>query len=259
MRNPFRPQPIDDPIAGRLAAQIGLHDLAEQAHEEAVGIARLIGAPQSLADALTFAGSFRVERSDLAGARARLEEAVDLARQVGSDSETFGTAALALGELERFEGNWSRAQSLSEASLAIARRNGDLRRIATNLNNLIMSSTAQGRTDGVREMLLEAMAIGEHVTVVYGRVLPLMLCAALAALQGDWERSARYEGAARFQFIHLGWPLDDPADRVYLESFSARTRAALGDVAFERAREAGRALPLDEALRQVRQYLSEEP
>ena len=62
--------------------------------------------------------------------------------------------------------------------------------------------------------------------VVYGRVLPLTLCAALATLEGDWERSARYEGAARFQFVQLGWPLDDPADRAYLESFSSRTRAA---------------------------------
>jgi len=121
-----------------------------------------------------------------------------------------------------------------------------------------MSSTAQRRTDGVREMLLEAMALGEHVTVVYGRVFPLMLCAALAALEGEWERSARYEGAARFHFIQLGWPLDDPADRAYLESFSSRTRAALGDVAFEKAREAGRSLPLEETLRQVQQYLSQE-
>jgi len=243
-------------IAGRLAAQLGLHDLAEQAHEEAVGIARLIGAPQALADALTFAGTFHLERGDPAGTRAQMQEALDLAQQVGSESETFGTAAMALGELERFEGHWSRAQALSEASLAIARRNGDLRRVATNLYNLVMSSTAQRRTDGVRDRLLEAMVLAEHVSVVYARVFPLMLCAALAALQGDWERSARYEGAARFQFIRLGWPLDDPADRAYLEDFSARTRAALGDVAFERARAAGRALPLDEALRQVRQYLS---
>ena len=95
------------------------------------------------------------------------------------------------------------------------------------------------------------------MTVVYSQVIPLMLCAALAALEGDWERSARYEGTARLQFIQLGWPLDDPADRTYLESFSSRTRAALGDIAFEQARESGRSLPLHEMLRQVQQYLSQ--
>ena len=242
-------------IAGRLTAQLGLQDAAERAHEEAIGIARRIGAPQMLADALTWAGCLRVERGDLAGARSLMEEAFEWARQVGSDSEALGTAALALSELERFEGHWRRAEELAEASLAIARHKGDLRRIASNLTNLIMSATAQRRSEGVREMLLEVMALGEHVTVVYGQVVPLMLCAALAGLECDWERSARYEGAARFHFIRLGWLLDNPADRAYLEALSARTRAALGDVAYERAREAGRALPLDEALRQVRQYL----
>ena len=93
--------------------------------------------------------------------------------------------------------------------------------------------------------------------VVYGRVLPLTLCAALATLEGDWERSARYEGAARFQFVQLGWywmiqrtgPTWSP---------SALGPERLGDVAFEQAREAGRSLPLHEMLRQVQQYLSQE-
>jgi non-specific serine/threonine protein kinase len=246
-------------IAGRLSGQIGLHDLAAQAHEEAVAIARQEGAPLHLAEALTWAGVFHLERGKLVVARAQMEEALDSARDLGSDSEAFGAAALALGELERFEGNWSRARALAEASLAIARQKRDLRRIATNLYNLVMSATAQGRTEGVREMLREAMTLGEHVTVVYARVFPLMLCAALAALQGDWERAARYEGAARFQFIELGWTLDDPADRAYLESLSSRTREALGDAAFERAREGGRSLALDEALREVQQYLDRLP
>ena len=57
-----------------------------------------------------------------------------------------------------------------------------------------------------------------------------------------WERSARFEGAARFHFARLGWPLD-ATDRAYVESFSTRTRAALGDAAFERLRAAGGALP----------------
>jgi len=242
-------------ISGRLSAQVGLHDLAREAHEEAVGMARRIGAPQALAEALTWAGVFRVERGDLAGARARMEEALDLARRVGSDSEAFGAAALALGELERFEGHWDRARPLAEASLAIARRQGDLRRIATNLYNLMMIATAQGRTGGLRDMLLEAMALGEEVTVVYARGFPSMLCAALASLHGDWEQAARCEGAARARFLQLGWALDDPADRAWLESFSARIRAALGDAAYEEARDAGGALPADEALREVREYL----
>ena len=52
--------------------------------------------------------------------------------------------------------------------------------------------------------------------------------------------------------VELGWPLYNPADKAYLEAFSSQTRRALGNVAFERAREAGRAMPLDEVFREVR-------
>ena len=244
-------------IAGQLGGQLGLHDQARKMHDEAIDIARRDGDPEELADALNGSGQTRVEQGDLAGARTQIEESLKLATQVGTDSQTFGTAALMLGELERLEGNWIRAQSLYEASLSIARRQGDARRIATNLNNLVMNSIALARSDGVREMLVEAMQHGQQVSIVYGPVFPLMLCAGLATLRGDWEVAARFEGAARFHFAELQWPLD-PADRAYLESLSSRTRTALGDSGFGRAREAGRALALDEALAQVRQYLSDQ-
>jgi len=96
------------------------------------------------------------------------------------------------------------------------------------------------------------------MTVSYQRLFPLILCAGLAALRGDWERSARFEGVATFHIAQLGWPLDPP-DRAYVESLSNRTRAALGDAAFERLHATARGLPLEEALAQMRQYLREEP
>jgi hypothetical protein len=199
-----------------------------------------------------------IERADLVGARVRLEEALAFSRAVGTDSESFGNAANALGELERLEGNWPTAQSLYEAAFAQARRQGDLRRIGVGLNNLIMTAIAQGNTTGISERLLELLALDEESTVSYGRLFPLILCAGLAALQGDWERSAQFEGAATFHLAQLGWPLDS-ADKADVESFSARTRNALGDSAFEAARASGRNLSLDEALNELRQWLRRAP
>ena len=244
--------------AGRLGARIGLYEQAMQSHEEATAIAREIGTPEVLADALTFSGMSCTEQADLVGARVRIEEAAVLSRQLGTGSEQFGKAALALGELERLEGNWTRAQSWYEAALAQARQQGDLRLIGSGLHNLIMTSLAQGNTTGVRERLLESVAVSEELTVSYQRLFPLILCAGLAALRGDWERSARFEGVATFHIAQLGWPLDPP-DRAYVESLSNRTRAALGDAAFERLHATARGLPLEEALAQMRQYLREEP
>jgi predicted ATPase/DNA-binding winged helix-turn-helix (wHTH) protein len=242
--------------AGRLGARIGLHDEAARAHGEAVAIAREIAAPGVMADALTFAGMSCLEQGDNAGARVRLEEALMLARQLGIASEPFGKAALGLGELERIEGNWTRAQSLYEAALAQARQQGDVRLIGSGLHNLVMTALAQGKTEGVRERLLQVEALNREFNVApYQRVFPLLLCAGLAALRGDWERSARFEGAAMFHFAQLKWPLD-PADRVYVESFRRRTRAALGPADLERSLAIGRGLTIDEALEQMRQYLN---
>jgi hypothetical protein len=55
---------------------------------------------------------------------------------------------------------------------------------------------------------------------------------------------------------HVG---GDPADKAYVKSVSARTRAALGDARFEQLLATGRELALDEALAQMQQYLEEEP
>jgi hypothetical protein len=144
---------------------------------------------------------------------------------------------------------------LYQASLAQAKRQGDLRRIGNNLLNLIMTAIAQGRTAGVQELLLESVAVNQETLSL--RAYPLILCAGLAALRGDWERSARFEGAARFQVAQLGWPLE-ATDKAFVESFSARTRAALGDLAFERSLALGQELSVEEAVAQMLQYLAEE-
>jgi tetratricopeptide (TPR) repeat protein len=244
--------------AGRLGARIGRFSEAMQAHDEAVRIAREIGAPDVMADALTFSGLSRVEQGDLRGARALMEEALALAHQIGRRSEVFGKAAIAVGELERIEGNLSRAQSLYEASLAQARHQGDLRLIASGIANLVMTTLATGSTTGVREYLLEVLGLTDELPTVYAGVFPLMVCAGFAAQQGDWEQSALFEGAATFHFDRLGWPLD-PADRIHMQTFSARTRTALGEAEFERLRALGQALPLQEALERMQQYLTQVP
>jgi predicted ATPase/DNA-binding winged helix-turn-helix (wHTH) protein len=246
--------------AGNLGGRMRRFEQAMQAHDEAIAIARELGAPELLAETLTRSGSTRVEQGDLVGARLQLEEALGLSQQVGIESEPFGRAALALGELERLEGHWVRAESLYEASLSYARQQGDAHLMGFGLVDLVMTAMAQGRTAGVRERLIEAAALYEQTFAInrYGRLFVLILCAGLAALRGDWELAARFEGAATFHFAQLEWPLDPP-DRAYVQSVSARARAALGDAAFERALAQGRALSLDDALAQMRKYLNEHP
>jgi len=242
---------------GRFAVNIGMYDQGMQAHDEAIDIAREIGAREILADALAMSGLSRIEAGDPVGGRVQIEEAFGLSQEVGTESEAFRRAAVALGEVERLEGNWTRAESLYEAALAQARLRGDLRAIAITLTVLLMNAIAQGKTAGVRERLLELVAVNEGLSTNFERLFLLILCAGLAALRGHWEQSARFEGVASFHFAQQEWPLN-PADKAYVESLTARTRAALGDAAFERLRAAGRRTSLGEAFAQMWQYLKEE-
>jgi hypothetical protein len=56
----------------------------------------------------------------------------------------------------------------------------------------------------------------------------------------------------------LGWSLE-AADKAFVDSFSARTRDALGDAAFDAAQASGRNLSFDEALNELRQWLQDAP
>jgi hypothetical protein len=74
----------------------------------------------------------------------------------------------------------------------------------------------------------------------------LRLVAALAAAQGEPERSARLLGAAEALRDAIGTPVD-PADRADDERNVSAVRARLGEEAFEAAWAAGRAMTPDQA------------
>jgi predicted ATPase/DNA-binding winged helix-turn-helix (wHTH) protein len=244
--------------AGRLGARAGLRAQAMQAHRESIAIGREICATDLLATALTDLGVACLEQGDLADARAPMEEALSLARQLGSESDVFGSAATALGELERLEGRWTEARSLYEVSLAQARRTGHLRGILSNLHNLAMTAIVQGRVASARELVIESIECQDERVTSNVRMFPPLLCAGLAAGLGQWQRSARFEGAAIFHFAQVGWPLE-PADRAFADAISARTREALGAAAYEAARASGRDLTLGEVLAEMQQWLRDEP
>jgi hypothetical protein len=181
-----------------------------------------------------------------------------LAQKSGAASFELRFAANALGELERLEGHWAAARSLYEVALAAARQQGDPISISTNLSNLAITAMAQGHVTGTRELLIESFKVLDERTTEHMPMIVLLWCAGLAALLGRWQQSARFEGAARLHLARLGWSLE-AADKAFVDSFSARTRDALGDAAFDAAQANGRNLSFDEALNELRQWLQDAP
>jgi predicted ATPase/DNA-binding winged helix-turn-helix (wHTH) protein len=244
-------------LMGRLGSRIGLYAQVRRELDESVAIAREIGRIGLLASALSNLGGVYHEQGNLAGARAALEEALPLARDPEAGSAVFGKTAILLGELERAEGNWAPAQSLYEEALADVRRRGDLSSIRACLNNLAMVAIAQGQVANAHERLIEAIVL-DDLNIGYARMIPLLICAGLEAVQERWQQSARFEAAATFHLVRLGWPLD-PADKAFVDSFRTRTREALGHETFDAAQASGRALKFDEALIELHQWLQDAP
>ena len=244
--------------AGRLGGRVGEYAQAKQALDEAIGIARELGAKEMLATSLWTLGGLFMEQRDLASARAPLEEALALARKVSVDSYAFERVSTGMGELERLEGHWEAARSHYEVSLALARKHGRPRGVWANLQNLVMAAIAQGDVTRTGDWLREYLASVDGSGVNYGYMNLLLCCAGIAAVQGQWQQAARFEAAATFHNAQMNWPLD-PADQAFADALHDRIRAALSDEAFEAEQIAGHALSFDEAVNEVRNWLQTAP
>jgi hypothetical protein len=121
-----------------------------------------------------------------------------------------------------------------------------------------MTAMAQGQVAGARELVIESMRLQDELAFSWGPMILLFLCAGLAAVQGQWQRSARFEGAAIFLLARTGRRLV-AGDKVFVDSISTRTREALGDVGYETARAAGRDPTVEEVLTEVQVWLLDAP
>ena len=74
-------------------------------------------------------------------------------------------------------------------------------------------------------------------------------------MREDWERGARLYGAAEAQTLRTGIRRD-PADEAFLQPMARGARAALGETGFKPAEASGRALHFEQAIADVRAWLS---
>ncbi|GIW05659.1 MAG: hypothetical protein KatS3mg060_0464 [Dehalococcoidia bacterium] len=271
--------------AGILALWQGETVAARQMLEEAIAIQRSLGGGTSLADALFSRGVLAVSVGDRVAARAFLLEAAALFHETGDT--WFETGALMqLGNVDLADGNLAGAQRVVQQALGLAVSVGDDWATASVLQNLGEIARAAGRLDEAERHYLEsqanyerfgapldlarvhhclafiALARGEtsrarilfreslqqHRTygVRRGVVEALLGLACVAAAEGQVVAAARAIGSAGAELEALGiswWP----ADQVELDRWWPRIVAALGEEAAAEA-DAGRALPLDEAI-----------
>jgi tetratricopeptide (TPR) repeat protein len=184
--------------------------------------------------------------NEVGRAEALYEEAL-VAAEEGGYAVQVAMLIMRLGILSRQRGDYDRAGALCAEALDRFRALGSSANVGITLNHLGVIERERGEYGRAAERLRESLTI-----FVRGGIRHLVAdnfeeLAGIATATGREERAARLLGAAEALREELGLPLS-PADSPAVEATAAAARAALGDEAFEAARAAGRALPLERAV-----------
>lgn len=240
--------------AGQLGCFMGRYAEAQSYLEESLAIAREIGNKERIAMALQPLALAFLGQGDAAAARRRLDEALILARELGNRRE-IAAALNALAQLDRMQEKLESAEALYEEVVTLARELEDRGSVAIGLLNLAMVSIGCAAGERAQGMLLEVLAICEETgSKEVGQSL-LDVCAGLAALREEWERAARFYGAAAAQTERTGLRRD-PTDEAFIAPLISKAGVALGEASYPAKESDGRALSYQEAMAEARAWLA---
>ena len=143
---------------------------------------------------------------------------------------------------------------LFEEALALTRELDDRESTCIHLSNLARAMVDRGTGDRAHGLLIEGLTIAREIGSTRGDGYVVEVTAGLAVSRQAWDAAARFYGAVQARFAEIGLRRT-PADDAFLESQIVKAREALGDEAFTTAEAAGRALPNEQMLDEVRAWL----
>ena len=241
-------------LSGHMLSYRGLDAEALAQYQKSVALGRSGGFDALLARALSRTGYAYLSTHDLQAARTYLEEAYALGTRVTAECARVNIAANSLAELERLEGNIDAALALYEGELRTVRELGDRLSTMIGLNNLSMIAVVKHDHSRARTMLLESLAISDELRSRRGRLVVMEVCAGLAASLKQWPLTPRFDGAADIHTVQMGRRRDLP-DVAFLAPLVDQAKSALGQVEYDAALAAGRALSYDDAVAEMRKWL----
>jgi predicted ATPase/class 3 adenylate cyclase len=223
---------------------------ARAALEEALAILRLQdgGGKASLARVLLNLGALASGQGDTVLARSRFEESLAAYRSL-SNERGIAMALGNLGNIASAQGDLSRARSLHEECLAVLGRVGDRRGIAIAYSNLGQVARQQCDYGAARAAQQEALRIAQELGDPGGIARGLEHLADVACRRRP-HQAARLLAAAAVLREAIGAPLS-AQERPIRERLLGAVRAALGEAALDAAWDAGRTMPLEQAIAQA--------
>ena len=241
---------------GRALASSGMlaflqGDFAEAAAllDEAAGLAEGVAERALVAQVLLARSIVALGRGDAARTVADATRGAALFAALG-DRWGEGLALLNLLHAAASTGDLARAARLLETAEMSLRAAGAPWGIAYALNMRVLLAQLAGDLAATiapaREGIARSVETGDLIALYYG-----LTGVAAASIAGDGERAARLFGAAEALRKRTGLVMPNPANQLLYEQHVAALRAQLAPERLAAAWAAGRALPLDEAIREA--------
>lgn len=228
----------------------GRYDEALDFAQQGMAVARQLGAPSILAWSLNALGSALGSLNRMEPALQAKREALALARQLDDGVLRF-TLLNNIASQQHRAGRLEEAERCYREALELARRH--LGRVGNVIliDNLIRLLVARGELEEARQLAIECLPLARHEKV---SVDLLEATVGLASRRGDHAIAARFWGAADRQLLAWGYR-HEPGELEHLVPLLASSRREVGDEAFAAAEAAGRALPFEQALAELEQWL----
>jgi predicted ATPase/DNA-binding SARP family transcriptional activator len=218
---------------------------AREQWEEALEIFRTHGDDSEVARCFAELGGVAVSEGDLSGAFSMYEEAAGLFRELGQPVRE----GIALGNLAGIAADLDDLDAsvrYGEQAIEIQRGVRDWPDLAVTLANVAPSELRRGNLDRGRALLCEAVQIAEEYGYQLLLAHALAISAELAAIDEEADLAARLVGAAETAFAALGATVPEGVHLAF-----ARVFVRIGDDLAAHV-DAGRELPIDVAIGEAR-------
>jgi predicted ATPase/class 3 adenylate cyclase len=230
---------------GRLALFQGATEVALDTGAQAVQLAPAQSWIRGAA--LTLLGAAELDRGPSDRAREWFEQALDALRADPEGGAWVPGVFIYLGLAAKHQGDLAEARRQHEAALA-ALAPGDMPGVrAMLLGNLSGLIWEEGDRRRAAELAREALALDSELGNVSTLITSIENAADDALFGGQPEAAARLLGAAAAMRKETNFVVD-PYNREVHEASLARTREALGKLAFAAAWREGESLPLEQAI-----------
>jgi predicted ATPase/transcriptional regulator with XRE-family HTH domain len=181
-------------------------------------------------------------------ATALAEEGLALARVLGDHARVVWMLDV-LGLVALAEGAYARATGIFLEALPLAERASDQRYLAGLRTNLGLAALGEGNYAAAAEYARASLEWNRTLALRRGIAFALDILASVAATRDEPERAARLFGAAEAVREADGLAHWSSTDRAVYERHLHTAREALGERAFAAAREEGRRMSVEAAIR----------